>query len=278
MTADTSVDAALQQLHDHLRESAAKIYLLKSTTQDPYDTTGFFVQYAPHSGGIYTDCGIHDIDMSRWLLGGERPKSVYATGSITLVPELAALGDVDNGLAVITFASGAQCTLHLSRTGMGGYESVVEAFSTAGKAVVDTPAVARVAVTDGQGRRLPGAGPSYIDRFGDAFVREAAAFVDCVLDDTRKLCHVSIAPADDHSCAHHRSRRSPGRAYRQGSDALAQDWPACGIRRRRRAAVVMSCAGRRGTWHQLITRQGILFVAAAEEMEHVLHTQGGGTS
>ncbi|KAL1405940.1 hypothetical protein Q8F55_007622 [Vanrija albida] len=176
-------DAALQQLEGHLRGSGGKTYLLKSTTQDPYDTSGFFLQYAPHSGGIYTDCGIHDIDMARWLLR-EPVKSVYAAGSTTLIPELTALGDVDNALAIITFASGAQATLHLSRTGMGGYESVVEAFGTGGKAVVDTPPACRVAVTDGLGRRLPGAGPSYIDRFGDAFVREAAAFVDCVLDDT----------------------------------------------------------------------------------------------
>ena len=147
------VDKAFKQLSDHIATSAAgKPFLLKSTTQDAYDESGFFVAYAKASGGIYADCGIHDIDMSRWLLsigaasssskltqssapnGGRAGSSevtrCYGTGSIVRHPELVEQEDCDNALGIIEFANGSKTTLHLSRTGMGGYSSVVEVFGT----------------------------------------------------------------------------------------------------------------------------------------------------
>ena len=49
-----AVDKAFKQLHDHISTShAGKPFLLKSTTQDAYDPSGFFVAYAKASGGIY---------------------------------------------------------------------------------------------------------------------------------------------------------------------------------------------------------------------------------
>lgn len=60
-----SVDAALNQLHTHLKSSSlssqSQPFLLKSTSCDPHDSTGFFISYAKSSGGIFMDCGIHDI-------------------------------------------------------------------------------------------------------------------------------------------------------------------------------------------------------------------------
>jgi len=110
------------------------------------------VSYAKASGGIYADCGIHDIDMSRWLLGVGKAKAgkkvgglsiggntvsgqsevtrCYGTGSIVRHPELVEQEDCDNALGIIEFANGSKTTLHLSRTGMGGYSSVVEVFGT----------------------------------------------------------------------------------------------------------------------------------------------------
>ena len=99
--------------------------------------------------GVLTssDCGIHDIDMSRWLLsigkaskdnshdttnsaGGSEVTRCYGTGSIVRHPELSEQDDCDNALGIIEYANGAKATLHLSRTGMGGYSSVVEVFGT----------------------------------------------------------------------------------------------------------------------------------------------------
>ncbi|RSH80751.1 hypothetical protein EHS25_007087 [Saitozyma podzolica] len=208
-------DTAFKQLHTHLTSTAAgQPFLLKSTTQDAYDPSGFFVAYAKASGGIFMDCGIHDIDMSRWFLGvgqpaknntnglsqssrppvlsGKQVNRVYATGLTVRHPELHEQDDCDNALGVIEYANGSSCTLHLSRTGMGGYESLVEVFGTEQKLVVETPASSHVEVTDGHGRRVESA-PTYIERFGEAFIHEVKAFVDCCLDD--KPVPTSVADA-----------------------------------------------------------------------------------
>ena len=98
--------------------------------------------------GVLTSsyCGIHDIDMSRWLLciskasdvshdttssaGGSEVTRCYGIGSTVRHPELSEQDDCDNALGVIEYANGAKATVHLSRTGMGGYSSVVEVFGT----------------------------------------------------------------------------------------------------------------------------------------------------
>ncbi|OCF30523.1 hypothetical protein I316_07851 [Kwoniella heveanensis BCC8398] len=191
-------DTSFKELHKHIASNqAGQPFLLKSTTQDAYDPSGFFVSYAKASGGIFMDCGIHDIDMSRWLLGvstsgnkavspsiskGSAVRRVFATGLTVRHPELLEQEDCDNALGIIEYTNGSSCTLHLSRTGMGGYESLVEVFGTEQKLVVETPASSQLKITDGQGRRVQSA-PTYIDRFGEAFIHEANAFVDSVLDD-----------------------------------------------------------------------------------------------
>lgn len=89
--------------------------------------------------------------MSRWLLGigastggklgqmsndkgastsGSEVTRCYGTGSIVRHPQLVEQEDCDNALGVIEYANGSKTTLHLSRTGMGGYSSVVEVFGT----------------------------------------------------------------------------------------------------------------------------------------------------
>ena len=163
-------DTAFNELHDHLSQNrAGKPFILKSTTCDAYDPSGYFVSYAKSSGGIFMDCGIHDIDMARWLLNigdnhgstfGEassssssgpdltqssapnnvmrkQVKRVFATGTIVRHIELTEQDDCDNALGIIEFVNGSSCTLHLSRTGMNGYESTVEVYGLEQKLVVD---------------------------------------------------------------------------------------------------------------------------------------------
>lgn len=165
------------------------MYALKSTTQDAYDASGTFVAYAKASGGIFMDCGIHDIDMSRWLLntssaGRGEVKRVVASGLITAHPELVEQDDCDNAFGIIEYTNDTTCTLHLSRTGMGGYDSTVEAYGMEQKVVVDTPAQSALKIADAS-RRVEGK-PTYIERFGDAFIREVQTFIECCLDDKRE--------------------------------------------------------------------------------------------
>ncbi|OCF71447.1 hypothetical protein I204_07505, partial [Kwoniella mangroviensis CBS 8886] len=55
-----------------------------------------------------------------------------------------------------------------------------------------TPASSQLKITDGHGRRVESA-PTYIERFGEAFIHEVNAFVDSVLDDKPVPATVSDA-------------------------------------------------------------------------------------
>lgn len=170
----------------HYQEAKAQIdagrigkpFLIRSQSCDRNDPDGFFVRFAPTSGGIFMDCSVHDIDVARWMLGGRaKAQRVFASGTIALHPGLADCGDVDNGLAIVEFEGGARAQFYASRTFAQGFEASTEIIGTAGSVAVgvgahrdrvqsrDASGVHRAVVVD------------FIERFADAFQREMAAFV-----------------------------------------------------------------------------------------------------
>ncbi|WVQ73561.1 hypothetical protein IAR50_003139 [Cryptococcus sp. DSM 104548] len=167
-----------------------KPHLVKAATNDQYDPSGFFVAFSGASGGIYVDCGVHDIDLSRWLLdvsnGIPNPLKqvtrVFASGHNIRHPELAQHNDVDNAIGFVEFENGGTLVLHLSRTAMHGHDCFAEVFGTEGKVIVNgNPQLNRVEIRDVHGVRSQ-SHPTYYERFKDAFVLEVNAFTDAVLD------------------------------------------------------------------------------------------------
>ena len=61
-------------------------FLVRSQTCDMNDPDGFFVRFAPTSGGIFLDCSVHDIDVARWMLGNPKALRVFASGTIAAIP------------------------------------------------------------------------------------------------------------------------------------------------------------------------------------------------
>jgi myo-inositol 2-dehydrogenase / D-chiro-inositol 1-dehydrogenase len=161
-------------------------FLVRSQTGDMNDPSGFFVAFAPSSGGIFLDCSVHDIDLARWMLGSPKALRVFATGSIVLHQGLAACGDVDNGIAVIEFEGGAKAVLYATRTLPHGHETTLEVIGTEGTVQVGMGAQRDlVQLRDAQGvhhRTLT----DFVERFGTAFQREMEAFV--------ATCRGEIAP------------------------------------------------------------------------------------
>ncbi|MEY8877369.1 MAG: Gfo/Idh/MocA family oxidoreductase [Leptothrix sp. (in: b-proteobacteria)] len=152
-------------------------FLVRSQTCDQNDPDGFFVRFAPTSGGIFMDCSVHDIDLARWLLGRPKATRAFASGTIALHPALAACGDVDNGLAIVEFEGGARAVFYASRTMAHGHETSTEVIGTAGKLVVGAnAALDRVVRSDAHGVRHAVL-PDFHARFAEAFSREIDAFV-----------------------------------------------------------------------------------------------------
>ena len=86
------------------------------------------------------DCGIHDIDMARWLLEldpKDKVKRVFASGLNVRHPELVESGDADNALGFVEYESGKSFTFHLSRTTMHGHECTCEVIGSEAKLFIN---------------------------------------------------------------------------------------------------------------------------------------------
>jgi myo-inositol 2-dehydrogenase/D-chiro-inositol 1-dehydrogenase len=177
---DPSYTAAMRKIREG---TIGTPFLVRSQTLDMNDPSGFFVKFAPTSGGIFLDMSIHDIDCARFLLGGPKARRVYASGIIAVHQGLAECGDIDNGVATIEFDGGKLAVLQASRTLAHGMEAVTEVFGTAGRIAIGQGAkLAGLDIADAHGARSEGL-PTFWERFADAFVVEAQAFVDAVRDD-----------------------------------------------------------------------------------------------
>ncbi len=153
-------------------------FLVRSQTCDQNDPDGFFVKFAPTSGGIFMDCSVHDIDLARWMLGRPKALRAFATGTIALHPGLQACGDVDNGIAVVEFVGGAKAVLYASRTMAHGHETSTEVIGTAGKLLIGEHAAANRVVRSDQHGVRHAVVKDFYERFETAFAAEMNAFVE----------------------------------------------------------------------------------------------------
>ena len=159
-------------------------FLVRSQTADQHDPSGFFVKFAPKSGGIFLDMSVHDIDTARWFLGAPAPVRVFATGTVAVHEGLRACGDLDNGVAMIEFEGGKMAVLQASRTFAHGHETTAEILGTEGRLSIGAnPHLTRVTIADRHGVRNE-CTPTFYERFEEAFVAELVAFIDAIRNDT----------------------------------------------------------------------------------------------
>jgi myo-inositol 2-dehydrogenase/D-chiro-inositol 1-dehydrogenase len=177
-------DASYRDAYDKIRGGMIGTpFMVRSQTADKNDPSGFFVQYASHSGGIFLDMSVHDIDVARWFLDAPAAVRVYATGTIAIHEGLRAVGDLDNGIALCEFANGKVACFQASRTMAHGHETLTEVLGTAGRLTVGAnPRMTRVDIADAHGVRNE-CTPTFYERFEQAFVTEADTFVNAVLED-----------------------------------------------------------------------------------------------
>jgi myo-inositol 2-dehydrogenase/D-chiro-inositol 1-dehydrogenase len=155
-----------------------------SRTCDKRDHSGFFVRYSAQSGGIFVDCNIHDIDLCLWFFGEDSvPKSAYAVGVTAIAPELADVGDVDNGVGVVEFWGGKVAYFFGSRMMASGQHDMTEIIGTEGKITINAnPAKDLVEMHEAGGIRRELVS-DYYGRFEQAFVQEGVEWTESVLED-----------------------------------------------------------------------------------------------
>jgi inositol 2-dehydrogenase len=151
-----------------------EVYLFRTTLRD-MRSPGF--DYIKGSGGFFADVTVHDFDAARWLIG--EITEVSAAGAALSDPGFEEVGDIDNAVITLRFASGALGVIDNSRTAGYGYECSSEILGHRGTLRIDNHR--RVAVeTLIPGRTCQDYVSDFVERFADAYRGEMEHFVRVV--------------------------------------------------------------------------------------------------
>ena len=177
-------DASYRKVHETITGGEyGRPVVFRSQTADLLDSSGFFVEYAKTSGGIFVDCSIHDVDLMLWFFGEDcRIRSLQAVGVTAMHAGLDLNRDRDNAIATVELFDGKIASLYCSRMMAAGQEDTTEVICERGSLRVNMQGRKNhVEVHDSLGarRELP---QHYYERFKDAFVTEAQEFAACCLD------------------------------------------------------------------------------------------------
>jgi predicted dehydrogenase len=173
-------DAGYAAAHEHIQDGRIGTPLVfKSTSRDPFRPS---LEYAnpKSSGGMLIDMGIHDFDLARWFMG--EVHTVSALGATIAYPELATVGDIDNAIVSLTFASGKLGVVDLTRSGIYGYDISTEILGLEGTIKVgylrETPLM--VLTKNSVSHDTV---PYFMERFRDAYTTQLQNFAQNVIGD-----------------------------------------------------------------------------------------------
>ena len=138
--------------------------------------------YIQHSGGIFRDMTIHDLDIGRWLLG-EEPFELTAIASRLIDPALMEkYDDYDTAMVQMQTASGKQCHINNCRQAVYGYDQRIEVFGSAGMLQMDNlrPTTIRRWNQDATDAREPLLN-FFLERYQQAYKSELDAYIDALV-------------------------------------------------------------------------------------------------
>ena len=164
-------------------------HIVTVSSRDPEPPT---IEYVKLSGGLFYDMMIHDFDMVRYVTGSEALE-ISAVGSCLINPKLqeeAGVFDVDTAVVTMKMANGCIATINNSRQAVYGYDQRVEAFGSKGVATDANELLNNASVMTVDGCRTERPLWFFLERYTQAFIDEAAAFVDAVANDKPVPCDV----------------------------------------------------------------------------------------
>ncbi|WP_281825148.1 inositol 2-dehydrogenase [Jannaschia rubra] len=141
------------------------------------------ISYIATSGGLFRDMMIHDLDMTRFLLG-EEPVSVHATGSALVDPAIGDAGDVDTAAVLLTTATGRIAQISCSRRATYGYDQRIEVHGAKGMLRAGNRLETTVEVADDGGFCRDPAMNFFLERYAEAYLAEMRVFVEAVTQGT----------------------------------------------------------------------------------------------
>ncbi len=182
-------DPAIRAIRDRVvAGELGTLYLVRSQTHDPAPPP---FDYIPHSGGIFRDCLIHDIDIVRYVTGQE-VVTVRAVGAVLGFPEIGEHGDVDSAAVLVELSEGTLGQLSGLRHDAVGYDVRLEVFGSGDSVAAGWSPRSPIRSTE---PGVPGpADPitTFWDRFDAAYRAELEGFLRVVAGDEEP----AATPAD----------------------------------------------------------------------------------
>jgi len=191
-------DPSFVQLQETCRKGGiGTLQIVKTISRDnPVPT----LAYLKISGGIFHDCGSHDIDVTRWILQ-EDPFEVFAFASC-FNPDIKALNDFDTVLITLKFPSGAIANIDLSRKAAYGYDQRIEVLGDKGMVQAQNRQPTTTVLSTDQGVQGDTFCYSFPQRYDTAYAIELDHFADILNgtatpklshDDARKVAIIADA-------------------------------------------------------------------------------------
>ncbi|MDE2448604.1 MAG: inositol 2-dehydrogenase [Gammaproteobacteria bacterium] len=150
--------------------------LLIITSRDPAPPSAEFLR---HSGGMFNDFTIHDLDTARYLVG--EILEVHACGANLVDPLIGELGDIDTCAVTLRSESGALVQITNSRRSVYGYDQRVEVFGERGMLLADNLRATSVeSWTDRHTAAQDTLLRFFIERYRAAYIAELDAFVSAM--------------------------------------------------------------------------------------------------
>eukprot|EP01104_Vermistella_antarctica_P002710 TRINITY_DN12928_c0_g1_i1.p1 TRINITY_DN12928_c0_g1~~TRINITY_DN12928_c0_g1_i1.p1 ORF type:complete len:355 (-),score=94.39 TRINITY_DN12928_c0_g1_i1:32-1096(-) len=200
-------DPSFGQVRDRVKDGAiGRVLVIRSTSRDsPFPP----LEFLKTSGGVFHDCGSHDIDLVRWVVG-ENPVEVYAIAH-SVVDCVKALDDSDQVIMTFKFPGGVLATIDLSRISAYGYDQRLEVHGD--KGMIQSNNVSDHAVTyhTAPGATVPPPCYSFPQRFKIAYQQEVNHFVDLIrgtVDEKNLTRHVTLKDVLDVSAIAHAAHES----------------------------------------------------------------------
>jgi myo-inositol 2-dehydrogenase/D-chiro-inositol 1-dehydrogenase len=171
--------------HKKVRDTVAsgrlgRPHIVKVTSRDPDIQP---IEYVAVSGGIFMDMTIHDFDMARYLSGSEVTE-VSAYGTIMIDPRIKQYNDVDTAVVVLKFENGALGVIDNSRAAHYGYDQRTEVHCDKGCVQVANDLIDTSMISTAEGVYCEKPTWFFLERYNNAFIAEAEAFVEAIQKDT----------------------------------------------------------------------------------------------
>ncbi len=125
-------------------------------------------------GDLIFSTTVHELDFAGVVMRSP-VESVYAVGGVMAAGGGPAIDDPDTAITLLRFADGASGTIDNSRVAPG-YDQRIEVFGTSGVLTAENPP----GVDDG----AAGGTTFFTERYGESYIAEMRAFVDCLRRDT----------------------------------------------------------------------------------------------